>query len=218
MKIRQFAAGCALGAAVALVATQAISQDHGQEPSPEQMQEMMAEYMQLLEPGPAHRLLDKSIGTFDVAMKMWWGGPGAEPVETSGTATRKWILDKHYVMEEMKADMMMPDPATGDMTAVPWNGMGLTGYDNFRNMYTSVWADSMSTAMSMSRGSASPDGTTFTYYGELDEPMLGVIGRTIKMVITQKSSDRAVFEMFDLHAGSDYKVMEIVYTRADGGR
>ncbi|MHC5002786.1 MAG: DUF1579 domain-containing protein [Planctomycetota bacterium] len=213
MKLRVFLGGCALGAAVALVGAQAISQDAGQMPSPEQMQEMMQEYMATLQPGPAHRALDPSIGSWDTTTKMWWGGPGSEPVVTTGTAERKWILDGRFMLEEMTSEIMMPDPSTGQMKAMPWQGMGLFGYDNYRKMYVGAWADSMSTALLRSTGSADPSGTVFTYYGEMDEPMLGVVGRMVKYVTKRVSENTEIFSIYDLHAGNDYKVLEITYRR-----
>ena len=45
------------------------------------------------------------------------------------------------------------------------------------------------------------------------EPMLKVVGRTVKYIATIKSPDQYVFEVIDLHASDNYKVFEIVYDR-----
>ena len=55
--------------------------------------------------------------------------------------------------------------------------------------------------------------TLFTLYGEMDEVMLGVVGRTVKYVTRIVDADKHVFEIIDLHAGDGYKVVEITYTR-----
>ena len=48
----------------------------------------------------------------------------------------------------------------------------------------------------------------------MDEPMLDVIGRTVKYVTRIISEDEHVFSIYDLHAGDDYKVLEITFKRA----
>ena len=50
-------------------------------------------------------------------------------------------------------------------------------------------------------------------FGQMDEPMLKVYGRTIKYVTKIVSPDKHVFSIYDLHAGDDYKVIEITYER-----
>ena len=75
------------------------------------------------------------------------------------------------------------------------------------------WADTMGTQLLTMKGTASPDGTVFTYYGEMDEPMMGVIGRTVKFQTKVVDNDTHVFSIYDLHAGDDYKVVEVTYKR-----
>jgi hypothetical protein len=91
--------------------------------------------------------------------------------------------------------------------------MGLTGYDNNRNLYVGCWADTMGTQLLTMKGSMSPDGKTFTTYGEMDEPMLGVVGRMVKFQTKVVDQDNAVFSIYDLHAGDNYKVAEVTYKR-----
>ncbi len=46
-----------------------------------------------------------------------------------------------------------------------------------------------------------------------DEPQLGVHGRTVKYVTAPTDAVHFSFTIIDLHAGDDYKVIEIDYTR-----
>ena len=89
----------------------------------------------------------------------------------------------------------------------------MTGYDNARNMYTSSWASNMGTNVFTMAGSVDPSGKLFRFYGEMDVPMLGVVGRSVKYVTRIINDDKYVFEIIDLHASDDYKVIEITYTR-----
>ena len=226
MQLRTLFAGIALGAAAALVCSQAISQQHEardqpppqqdmpQQPTPEQMAAMMEDWMRLINPGPQHKLLEKMTGEWNSTTEMYLQGPDAPPVVTQGKSMRKMVLGGRFVLQEEDASMMLPNAETGDLESIPWNGMGLFGYDNIRNLYTACWADSMGTQIITMKGAADPAGRVFTYYGEMDEPMLGVIGRTVKYVTTIVDENTQTFEIFDLHAGEDYRVFRITYERA----
>jgi hypothetical protein len=177
-----------------------------EEMSPEAMQEMWDSYLKLARPGDAHRHLDDSVGTWDVTVRIWMSGPGGEPTVSNGTAHREWVLDGRFVREVLRTEMM----------GQPFEGLGYTGYDNYKNLYVSSWMDNLSTSLSLSKGQRHPGTGVFTFYGEMDEPMLQVQGRTVKTVIRPAGAGGQVFEMYDLHAGDDYKVMEITYRKREG--
>ena len=71
-------------------------------------------------------------------------------------------------------------------------------------MYVSTWVDTMNTTILAMRGNANPSGRVIT----MDEPMLGVIGRMLKYVSRFVDENTFRFEIYDLHAGDDYKVLE----------
>ena len=64
-----------------------------------------------------------------------------------------------------------------------------------------------------SRGSVDPSGKAFRSYGEMDEPMLNVIGRTVKYETRIIDKNKHTVKVYDLHAGDDYLVIDITYTR-----
>lgn len=221
MNIRMLACGIIIGAAASTLITNLISQpvsaalqpdEAAGMPSPEEMQEMMAEWMATMQPGPHHEVLNQFIGKWDTTTSVWWGGPGTPASVTHGESESEWVLDGRYVRETSTSEFAIPDGAGGE-TLVPHAGLGLSGYDNIRNLYTGVWLDNMGTQMLTMKGNISPDGKTMTFYGEMDEPMLKVFGRTVKYVVEIESKDRTVFSIYDLHAGDDYKVIEVLYER-----
>jgi len=223
MNLRTLTCGITLGIAGSIAITGLLSTsakatlqpDMGEgmtPPSPEDMQKMMDAWMVVMQPGPKHEFLNQFIGSWDTKTKMWFGGPGTPATESTGSSEIKWILDGRFIQETANSSFMMPD-ATGKMNEIPFQGIGTTGYDNYRNLYTGVWMDSLGTQMLSMKGSASPDGKKLTSYGEMDEPMLKVTGRMVKYVITIKDENHYIFESFDLHAGDNYKVLEITYTR-----
>jgi hypothetical protein len=167
--------------------------------------------MATMQPGPNHKWLDRFAGKWNTTMRMWMD-PSAPPMETKGTAEFKWILDGRFMSQEYKGEMLMPD-ATGAMKKIPHSGIGFLGYDNFRNVYVGNWCDSMGTTMLVFTGNKSQDGKTMTMYGQMDEPMLDIIGRTVKYVTRIENDRKFVFSVYDLHVADDYKAFEITYEK-----
>ena len=210
-------AAVAAGAAV-YMAGNAVGQNSGgdaQQPSADEMKAMMdgmQKWMAGITPGKHHEPLNHFVGSWETVTKMWWQGPGSDPIVTKGASEAKWVLGGRWVMHEHKGKMMMPD-MTGSMKEIDYEGLGLMGYNNERNMYEQIWVSSAQTNMLTMKGAVDPSGKVFTLYGEMDEVMLGVVGRTVKYVTRIVDPDKHVFEIIDLHAGDGYKVVEITYTR-----
>jgi len=188
---------------IMLVAVIAGAQPDWQNMSPEEQQKMMQEWQRLSTPAEAHQRLDAFVGTWKTTTTMWMGGPGSPPMSSPGTSTKEWIMGGRWLREDFEG-MFMGQPMTG---------LGLTGYDNFKNMYINTWCDNVSTTMTQTTGMWHPETGVFTFYGLMDEPMLDVQDRTVKYSVTVENEDKHVFSMYDLHAGDDYKVFEIVYER-----
>jgi hypothetical protein len=178
---------------------QADAQPQRPQPTREQLQEMM----EIWGPGENHKPLDFFVGKWDTVTKMYMGGPGSQAMESTGTTEVKWVLGKRYIQETHKGELM----------GMPYEGLGMIGYDNAKNLYVGSWYSNMSTEVLTYKGARDPSGKKFTYYGEMDEPMIKVFGRTVKYVTTILSDDQYRLDVIDLHAGDDYKVIEIVYTR-----
>jgi len=205
MTRRLVLAGAALFAVCVFMTGRAMSDDKHDPatPTPEEMAAMQAEWAKLAAPGEHHKHLDYFVGKWRTKTKMWMGGPGSQAVESDGTSEVEWVLGGRYLLDRHQGSLM----------GQPYEGMGLTGYDNYRNMYTGSWLSNMSTNMLIMTGTRHPQTGVFTYYGEMDEPGIKVIGRTVKYVTRIIDRNQYVFEIIDLHAGDDYKVIEITYTR-----
>mgnify|MGYP001470977917 CR=1 FL=1 len=173
----------------------------------------MQKWLATLNPSEHHEKLNKLTGTFTTLTRMYFGGPGSPAVESSGTSKKKWVLGKRHIMEEHKGFMMMPDLKTGGLKKTPYEGIGFMGYDNYRNMYTGAWRSNLGTNVISHTGSMDPDGKILRSYGKMDEPMLDVIGRTVKYELIITSKDQHILKVYDLHAGDDYLVFDITYTR-----
>ncbi len=200
----------AIAVGVCIAATNhVLSQDAGdkaREGMPAMSAEEMAhmqEYMKLMQPGEAHELLRSYVGTWDTVTRIWMGGPRKPPMESTGTSTFKSVLGGNWVLEEHEGLMM----------GMPYKGIGMLGYDNYKKLYVGTWFSNMGTEMLQMAGARHPKTGVVTMYGAMDEPQIGVHGRTVKYVTNPTDDDHFTFEIIDLHAGDDYKVIEITYAR-----
>src|SRR5438105_14007457 len=94
---------------------------------------------------------------------------------------------------------------------MPFEGHGVTGYDNVKKQYWGSWIDNMSTSMMTSTGSA--DGSSWTFSGAMTDPMSGR-DSTIKQTVTVADADHHTMEMWAPGPdGKMYKAMELAYFR-----
>ncbi|MCI0568331.1 MAG: DUF1579 domain-containing protein [Acidobacteria bacterium] len=170
-------------------------------PTKAQMDEMMAAWEKMATPGPQHAELMKNAGSWNAVIKSWMS-PG-DPVVTKGSANYKPILGGRFLMEEYKGIMMDK----------PFEGFGITGYDNTKKEYTNVWMDSMGTMMIFARGTMDASGKVLTMTSQWEDPVTGEVA-AMRMVTTFVDASTKKFEMYGTHGGQEAKEMEITYTRA----
>ncbi|HTY58029.1 MAG TPA: DUF1579 domain-containing protein [Bacteroidota bacterium] len=167
-------------------------------------EEMMKRWEQAMTPGDTHKKLEAFVGSWDVEVKAWMKGPKEEPTVSKGSAEYKMALGGRYLQQEV----------TGEMMGQPFNGIGYTGYDNFRKRLVSFWIDNMGTAMSMMEGKMDGEGKTLTLWGKMDEPATGEKDKKVKYVTRIVDKDKHVFEMYDIaRFGEKQPVMVLTYTR-----
>ncbi len=162
-------------------------------------QAMMAEMMKLGTPGPVHAALKSQVGTWNATVTSWDMGP--QPVTSTGTETRQMILGDRYLETHF----------TGTFMGQPYEGWGITGFDNKTKQLTNVWADNMSTAWMTLQGTVSPDNKMMTCTGSVP----GQDGKPMAIHTETKmdSDTQNTYTMFGKMNGKDAKLMEIVYTR-----
>lgn len=169
---------------------------------PAHMEKAMGDWMALMQPTPAHEWLGHFVGEWDVKTSMWMD-PSAPPMESTATSTVSWRFPSKWIEESFKGDMM----------GMPFDGMGLTGFDTVRKQYVSVWIDSMGTGLYASAGSINPEMTTLSMYGEMNEPMTGEMGKMVMYQVTIKDADHHTFEMKEVVYGEPMVMMRMEYTR-----
>jgi hypothetical protein len=153
-------------------------------------------------PAEGHKPLAGMVGTWDAEVTSWMD-PGQPPTKSKGTSENRMVLGGRWVESKF----------TGDMMGQPFEGLGYTGYDNYKKKYIGTWQDNMSTAIMLSEGTLDAAGKVMTSTSTMDDPMTGRKA-DIKMTTTIVDPDHHVFEMWG--PGPDGKVakqMEIKYTR-----
>ena len=214
MNLKSISCGLVLGVAATLAAGTALTQ----EPPPEAMPGMTPEAMAMVKamkeahanptvPSEFHAKLASFVGEWDVTIRIWAMGPDAPPMESHGTAHTESIFGDRFTMETLSAELDM-----GGMK-MPLDSISIIGYDNFRNLYVGSLVSAMSTEIINFQGGVSPDGSTFNFYGKMHEPMLNVTGRLVRFATTLVDEDNYVTDVYDLHAGEDYRVLQFSYER-----
>lgn len=174
------------------------------DPSAIDQQKMMASFQGSMAPGQHHELLARLAGTWQVTNRTWPQGPEGPAMRSEGQATNEMILGGRFLRSG----------ATGTMMGMPTEGIILIAFDNFAERYQMTSLSNLGTAMHHATGFASQDGREIVFYGEMDEPMLEIHGRTVRYVLRSETDDRYVLEVHDLHIGqSNTLVVESVFER-----
>jgi len=164
-------------------------------------QAMMEMYKKLAMPGEPHKLFATLAGSWTTTTKSWMD-PSKPPMESTGTAEMKMLLDGRFLYQEF----------TGEMMGQPFSGVGIDGYDNIQKKYVTTWMDTMGTGIFQMEGTASPDGKTITLRGQHPEPGGGHMSH--RAIWTLVDPNTQTFHMYGTHhGGKEMKMMEITYTR-----
>lgn len=164
-------------------------------------QAVMELWKQAATPGEPHKLFATLAGSWTTATKEWME-PGKPPMESTGTAELKMLLDGRFLYQEFNGQLM----------GQPFNGIGIDGYDNIRKKYVTAWMDSMGTGLFIMEGTASRDGRTISLQGSHAEPGGGKM--THRAVWNISDANSQTFTMYGAHHGQkEMKMMEITYSR-----
>jgi hypothetical protein len=142
-------------------------------------------------PGEIHKMLGQSAGIWKGNITMW-AQPGAPATNSLGEATNEMILGGRYLQSKN----------TGNFMGMPFEGIGITGYDNAKKVFVSSWIDNMGTGMLCMTGTWDAATRSVHFSGSMVDPMSG---KDIPV--------REVLEMYSSAEGKDFKNMEIRYTR-----
>ena len=193
---------CVASLAAAVVALPLAAQPPGQKEMSAEEKAMMEAMMKASTPGKQHQWLASKAGTWSLTGK-FWQAPGAPPVETTGTAERTMMLGGRVMSEKVSSPGFM---------GMPFEGYGLSGYDNAAKAFWGTWNDNMGTGVMMSKGQCDDKGSC-TYTAEYFDPMTGKVKKE-RMTSRDDGPDKEMHEFFDTGPdGKELTSMELVYTR-----
>jgi len=182
----------AAGVVAALIAVGAMAQS---EEEMKAMQEMAA-------PGEHHEHLAMIVGNWTYTAEFWQ--PGApDAMEMTGTMSARKLLGGRFVELSWKGDFM----------GMPFEGLGIDGYDKMKQTYTSEWRDNFGTFTLNYTGSCESDGKVRTTKGTFKDPMSGEMVTDLGK-LTFRDDGTVLMESW--RAGKDgekTKLMEAVLTR-----
>jgi hypothetical protein len=155
-------------------------------------------------PGESHKKLKEMEGKWTYTLS-WWATPGAKPETSKGTSKSTLILGGRFLQQTAKGKVMGQD----------FEGMGLLGYDAFKEEYQSIWADNMATSIMWSTGTMDTTNSVINQSGTFGDPMANDKAKWFRTELKIVSKNEHTYAMFNKGAdGSEFKTMEIVYKRA----
>jgi hypothetical protein len=167
---------------------------------PPEMAAMMQAWAAAATPGEPHAELAKAAGTWKMTVKFWME-PGGEPMVSEATATRQMMLGGRYLQEKVEGVTM----------GQPFEGFGLSGYDNVRGKYWSIWMDNMSTGTMTSEGEKDASGA-IVFHGSYPDAMTKGMTK-VKTILRRDGDDKESMEMWEEKGGQQVKTMELTAVR-----
>ena len=158
-------------------------------------------WMDYMTPGPTHQLLAKSDGEWNEELTMWME-PGGQPVKSTSSASNRMILGGRY----------QHSTHTGNVMGMPFEGIGITGYDNIKKVFVSTWIDNMGTGIMYSEGKWNEATKTVEFKGMGVDPVSGKELK-IRQVMKIVDDNTETMEMFTTKDGKEFKSMEIKMSR-----
>src|SRR2546423_13731131 len=174
-------------------------------PSAEEMKQMM----DMAKLNENNKLLASTAGTWSYTVKMWMD-PNGKPTESTGTATRKAIMDGRYVSGEYTGKFKMPGP-DGKVQEKNFIGMSMDGYDNVKKKFVAGWVDNMGNGIMTMDGTYYAATKTFTYTREYE--IIPGVKEKVRQLIKMPDATHMMMEYYEDRGQGEAKTMEINYTK-----
>lgn len=163
--------------------------------------EEMDAWMSFMTPGPVHQMIEQSNGEWTEEITMWMA-PGTEPMKTTGKVENKMILGGRY----------QHSTHTSNFMGMPFEGIGILGYDNKRGVFQSAWIDNMGTGIMLLEGTWDDATKSCSMTGKMTDAMAG--GQVdVRQVFTVIDNNTQKVEMYGVKDGKEFKNMEILLKR-----
>lgn len=158
-------------------------------------------WTEFMTPGPEHTLLQSAGGTWDMENRFYIQ-PGAPPKTTRAVCVQKMILGQRFLYSTI----------TGNMAGMPFEGIGISGYDKSRQVYILVWFDNMGTDIMYGEGRYDAPNKQVEIHLKNSDPGSGSLV-PIRMTVKRPDADHMIQEMYTVHEEEEYRSLEMKYTR-----
>ncbi len=185
--------------ALALVSLGAVGAAYVVRQSPDDMAKMTA----FATPGENHKLLDYKVGKWNGHVTMWMA-PGMPPMESEATSETKWIMGGRYLHDDVR----------GTFGGMPFEGLGISGYDNLKKKFVYTWVDNMGTGIMAGEGTWDAAKKMLNSTSTMSDP---ASGKVVSSRGTETKTDDNTWKMEMFATGPDGKeflTMRIEYKRA----
>ena len=164
--------------------------------------ESMEAMQRAMTPGGPHRDLADQAGSWSYVVTIF--EEGSEAMQLEGVSKKTMILGGRYLKEELRGEFM----------GMPFEGFGLSGYDNVTGEFRSVWLDNASTAIHYYTGHEKRDGSQ-EFQSTMHDPATSTAIHT-RSVARTIDYDNHTFESYlKLPDGTEQLHMRVEYTRAE---
>ena len=170
-------------------------------------QAMMKKWMEFMTPGAEHELLKYKVGNWSMTMEMRMA-PDAPVTVSKGTSEMTLIMGGRYLLDKTKSTF----------DGQPFEGMGITGYDNLKKRFVTVWIDNFGTGLAVGSGTYDKAKKTYTYTLAIPDVVSGDYkkARHVERIVSQ---NEWVVEMYDTTPeGKEFVTMKGTYKRVKQSR
>ncbi len=152
------------------------------------------------QPTAEHKMLSREVGVWEGEMKMYAGGPDAEPIIMP-------VLEKN-VMQDTGLWLI------SDFESGPFKGHGVFGYDPAKKKFVGTWVDNQTTSLGIMEGTHDAKTGETTYMSQMLNPATGKMEPT-KSVGKMIDDNTREFAMYMKASSGDgwTKWMSVNYRR-----
>ena len=163
---------------------------------------MMAAWQTAMTPSDGHNRLEPMVGSWRALTTMVMM-PGAPPETNEGISEHRWVLGGRYLEQHY----------TGQSMGMPFEGIGLTAYDNVQRKYVGTWIDSFGTGVMNWAGIGRPTDEAIDSVATAVDPWGKPMRFECKLRIQDR--DHHSYEMWTKAPnGKKFRMMFVDYTRA----
>lgn len=171
---------------------------------PEQDQAAAADaWQKATTPNENHTLLGIFVGDWAYNLRSW-NEPGAKPQESTGSTQNRWAMGERYLIQQ----------ARGSEANNPFEGLGITGFDNIRGQYVSTWIDNTISGLMTAVATYDPKTSTFKESGTAPGEAPGQKSKPFRAEWKVIDADHSRYTMFSpTKEGKEFKSLEVNYSR-----